>query len=123
MAIDDVFCRFFCLSNNTNIIGFDASAEQTLLTYSWRGKVCELRNAIERAVILGNAEHILGIDLPESIVPSISSPGSGYPVILSTLEESHIRKILQKTSSIQEAADILGIDQATLWRRRKSYGI
>ena len=123
MAIANDFCRFFCLTNNKSIIGFDASAEQALLAYSWPGNVRELRNAIERAVILGNGEYITGIDLPESIVPSSGSPGVGDPVTLSTLEEFHIRKILQKTSSIQEAATILGIDQATLWRRRKSYGI
>ncbi|RPH39394.1 MAG: sigma-54-dependent Fis family transcriptional regulator [Desulfobulbaceae bacterium] len=123
MAIADDFCRFFCLANHKSILGFDASAEQAFLTYSWPGNVRELRNAIERAVILGSGDYITGSDLPESIVPSIGSPGVGDPVTLSTLEESHIRRILQKTSSIQEAAGILGIDQATLWRRRKAYGI
>jgi len=123
MTIADDFCRFFCRTNNKTIIGFDDSAEQALLTYSWPGNVRELRNAIERAVILGNGDYITGSDLPESIVPSIGSPGVGDPVTLSTLEECHIKKILQKTSSIQEAAAILGIDQATLWRRRKTYGI
>ena len=33
------------------------------------------------------------------------------------------RCVLAATQSLQEAADILGIDQATLWRRRKQYGI
>jgi NtrC-family two-component system response regulator AlgB len=123
MDIADDFCRFFCLTNNKTLIGFDASVEQALLTYSWPGNVRELRNAIERAVILGNGDYITGSDLPESIVPSIGCPVVGDPVTLSTLEEFHIKKILQKTSSIQEAAAILGIDQATLWRRRKTYGI
>ncbi|SHO53044.1 sigma-54-dependent transcriptional regulator [Desulfopila aestuarii] len=123
MTIADDFCRYFCRTNNKTIIGFDASAEQALRTYSWPGNVRELRNAIERAVILGNGDFITGSDLPESIVPSMSSPGVGDPVTLSTLEEFHIKRILQKTSSIQEAAAILGIDQATLWRRRKTYGI
>ena len=123
MAIADDFCRFFSLTNHKPILGFDASAGHALLTYSWPGNVRELRNAIERAVILGNGPYITESDLPESIVPSIGSPGVGDPVSLSILEESHIRRILQKTSSIQEAAGILGIDQATLWRRRKAYGI
>lgn len=123
MAIAQDFCKFFCLTNHKNILGFDAAAEMALLAYSWPGNVRELRNAIERAVILGNSDHITENDLPESIVPSVDFPGIGDPVSLSTLEEIHIKKILQNTSSIQEAAGILGIDQATLWRRRKTYGI
>jgi NtrC-family two-component system response regulator AlgB len=39
------------------------------------------------------------------------------------MEEEHIRRVLATTKSLQEAADILGIDQTTLWRRRKKYGI
>ena len=105
------------------MLEFDAGAERALLEYSWPGNVRELRNAIERAVILGNGQQITENDLPENIVPAIGFPGVGDPVPLSTIEEIHIKKILKKTSSIQEAADILGIDQATLWRRRKVYGI
>jgi NtrC-family two-component system response regulator AlgB len=44
-------------------------------------------------------------------------------VTLATLEEAHIRRVLASSKSLQEAADILGIDQATLWRRRKQYGL
>jgi NtrC-family two-component system response regulator AlgB len=39
------------------------------------------------------------------------------------IEENHIRRVLATTKSLQEAADILGIDQATLWRKRKQFGI
>jgi NtrC-family two-component system response regulator AlgB len=44
-------------------------------------------------------------------------------VPLSIIEELHIRRVLANASSLQEAADVLGIDQTTLWRRRKTYGI
>jgi len=117
------FCRFFSLANHKSILGFDEGAERALLEYSWPGNVRELRNAIERAVILGNGDRITEADLPESVVPAVAFPGIGDPVTLATIEESHIRKILKKSTSIQEAAAILGIDQATLWRRRKAYGI
>jgi NtrC-family two-component system response regulator AlgB len=39
------------------------------------------------------------------------------------IEEEHIQRVLADTRSRQEASDILGIDQATLWRRHKQYGI
>ena len=123
MAIAEDFRQFFCLTNHKNITGFDQSAEQALMSYSWPGNVRELRNAIERAVILGTGDHISENDLPESIVPTVGMPMVGDRISLGALEEIHIRKILQNTSSIQEAAAVLGVDQATLWRRRKSYGI
>jgi two-component system, NtrC family, response regulator AlgB len=123
MTIAQDFCSFFCQANHKNMLGFETGAERALLEYSWPGNVRELRNAIERAVILGNGRQITENDLPESIVPSIDFPVVGDPVSLSTIEECHIRRILEKTSSIQEAAGVLGIDQATLWRRRKAYGI
>jgi NtrC-family two-component system response regulator AlgB len=42
---------------------------------------------------------------------------------LDAIEEEHIRRVLAAARSLQEAADILGIDQATLYRRRKQYNI
>jgi NtrC-family two-component system response regulator AlgB len=39
------------------------------------------------------------------------------------VEEAHIRLILASSRSLEEAARVLGIDSATLWRRRKKYGI
>jgi NtrC-family two-component system response regulator AlgB len=44
-------------------------------------------------------------------------------VTLEKLEEAHIRQLLASSKSLEEAARILGIDAATLWRRRKKYGI
>jgi NtrC-family two-component system response regulator AlgB len=42
---------------------------------------------------------------------------------LADLEKQHIRRVLSKTHSLQEAATILGIDQTTLWRKRRQYGL
>ncbi|MBU0507845.1 sigma-54-dependent Fis family transcriptional regulator, partial [bacterium] len=62
-------------------------------------------------------------DLPDNMVPAAGTPAIGDRVPLSTIEELHIRRVMANTSSLQEAADVLGIDQATLWRRRKTYGV
>ena len=83
----------------------------------------ELRNAIERAVILGGGGKIDRSDLPENLCPPKKEPAIGDPVPLSAIEELHVRRVMAATASLQAAADILGIDQATLWRRRKIYGI
>jgi NtrC-family two-component system response regulator AlgB len=39
------------------------------------------------------------------------------------LEEAHLRKVLERTSNLAEAAKVLGIDQATLYRKRKKIGL
>ena len=60
-----------------------------------------------------------------------SGPGSTLPpqikigdrITLETIEELHIRRVLASTSSVQESAEVLGIDKATLWRKRKQFGL
>ncbi|MDQ7784358.1 MAG: sigma-54 dependent transcriptional regulator [Desulfomonilaceae bacterium] len=121
LAMD--FLAHFCRANHKSILGFTDEAERYLTSYRWPGNVRELRNTVERAVILGSGDHIGEVDLPENITPSAGTPAIGDMVPLSTIEELHIRRVIAGTSSLQEAADVLGIDQATLWRRRKIYGI
>jgi len=121
LAMD--FLAYLSRANHKSILGFTEEAEQIFTSYPWPGNVRELRNTIERAVILGGGKRIGKNDLPDNIVPPAGTPGIGDSVPLSTIEELHIRKVMARTSSLQEAADVLGIDQATLWRRRKTYGI
>jgi two-component system, NtrC family, response regulator AlgB len=121
LAMD--FLRHFCRTNHKSILGFNEEASERLRRYAWPGNVRELRNTVERAVILGSGEQIGEKDLPENIAPMASAPAIGDMVPLSIIEELHIRRVLANASSLQEAADVLGIDQTTLWRRRKTYGI
>lgn len=66
----------------------------------------------------------MGIEyLPENITSPEVVPNIGDPISLEAVEELHIRRVLASSRSLQEAAETLGIDQATLWRRRKKYGI
>jgi NtrC-family two-component system response regulator AlgB len=61
--------------------------------------------------------------LPAGIAPDEALPQLGDPVPLKQIEEQHIRRVLAATKSLQEAAAVLDIDQATLWRKRREYGI
>lgn len=123
VAMAKDFLTYFCKVNHKKLMGFTENAEKALVEYNWPGNVRELRNAIERAVILGSGGQLECGDLPYNIGEKSSEQGLGEMVTLARIEELHIRKIIASTSSLQEAADILGIDQATLWRRRKTYGI
>jgi len=114
---------FYGRINHRSFIGFTKEALEALRQYHWPGNVRELSNVIERAAILCRTDRV-GMDcLPANLLSSDSAPNIGDPVPIEKIEEQHIRRILATTKSFEEAADILGIDQATLWRRRKKYGI
>ena len=114
---------FHARSNHRSFLGFTEEALGALTAYRWPGNVRELSNAIERAAILCPADRIgLGC-LPANLRPGDAEVRIGDPVSLDKVEESHIRRVLADSRSLQEAAAVLGIDQATLWRRRKKYGI
>jgi NtrC-family two-component system response regulator AlgB len=114
---------FYGRINHRSFTGFTKEALQALRQYPWPGNVRELSNVIERSAILCRADHIGIACLPANLVADESIPHIGDPVTLEKIEEQHIRRVLASTKSLQDAADILGIDQATLWRRRKKYGI
>lgn len=114
---------FFGKSCHKTLSGFTDEALHLLKSYLWPGNVRELRNVVERAVILCEGNRI-GVDhLPTNVHTAYAAVRIGDPVPLEKIEEEHIRRVLASTRSLQEAADLLGIDQATLWRRRKQYGI
>ncbi|MGE5341649.1 MAG: sigma-54-dependent transcriptional regulator [Candidatus Omnitrophota bacterium] len=114
---------FFGQANHRQFTGFTDEALHHLKTYAWPGNVRELRNTVERMAIFCKTERVGKEYLPEKISGDENLPKLGDPVGLSKIEEIHIRQILTSTPSLQEAAEILGIDQATLWRKRKAYGI
>ena len=114
---------FFARNCHKEFSGFTDRALQLLQNYSWPGNVRELRNVVERAVILSYGDRISIDHLPENMQTPSTAIRIGDPVSLDKIEEEHIRRVLASTRSLQEAAELLGIDQATLWRRRKQYGI
>ena len=123
IALAERLLVFFGRSCHRMSLGFTDEAIHLLRHYSWPGNVRELRNVIERAVILCQTDRIGVNHLPENLRTMDRSVSIGDPIPLDKIEEEHIRRVLATTRSLQEAADILGIDQATLWRRRKQYDI
>jgi NtrC-family two-component system response regulator AlgB len=113
---------FFGAQNHKSFRGFSAEALHALRGYSWPGNIRELRNVVERAAILCPSEFIGIEQLPLSVVPHSQPVRLGDSISLERIEELHIRRVIAASKSLQEAADILGIDQATLWRKRKLYG-
>jgi NtrC-family two-component system response regulator AlgB len=114
---------FYGRIHHRSFSGFTEEAIQMMKRHSWPGNLRELRNIIERASILCRSDRI-GVEyLPGAFSRAEATPAVGDLVSLEKIEEEHIRRVLASTGSLQEAAEVLGIDQATLWRRRKQYGI
>lgn len=90
-----------------------------LRSYSWKGNVRELENVIERAVLLAHGEEIQLHHLPEQF-QNLTAPPPNL-LSLEEMERQHIVKVLRIASDLEEAAALLGIDPATLWRKRKKF--
>jgi len=103
--------------------GFTREAREALLRHLWPGNLRELRNTVERAAILCDRDWIDLEDLPElNTASSEVLPQVGDFVTLETLEQAHIQRVIARTESLGQAARVLGIDKATLYRRRKRTG-
>jgi DNA-binding NtrC family response regulator len=99
-------------------------AMQALINHDWRGNVRELQNAIERAVTLSDERIELG-HLPPKIrdTPVAIRDLAGQTMTLDELERSYILETLDRTGDDKSrAADLLGIDLSTLYRKLKRYG-
>ncbi|HEV3386635.1 MAG TPA: sigma-54 dependent transcriptional regulator [Gemmata sp.] len=98
---------------------FTAEAEAAIQAYSWPGNVRELRNAVERGTILSPGQEIGLEHLPGQLTGAVTKTIEvGAPVTLEELEGEHIRRIVAASSSLDEAAKIMGIDPSTLYRKR-----
>jgi len=117
------FLAGFALQNNKTFAGFTERAVQVMEDHVWPGNVRELRNTVERAVIFCETERVDVEDLGLEQAAGELSPALGKRRSLEAMEEAHIRHIIRTTGSLEEAAKVLEIDIATLWRKRRKYGI
>jgi len=93
--------------------------------YSWPGNIRELRNVIERVVLLsrGGSREIRAQDLPLTASPGIPRLPLGEAVTLADLERHHIGAVLAQANWHQgHAAKVLGISSKTLYRKIREYG-
>jgi NtrC-family two-component system response regulator AlgB len=115
---------FFAAGLGKKVTGFSPAVLNAFSGYAWPGNLRELRNVVERAVILCAGETIELCDLPEEF-GSKPQPGVavGARVTIDALEAEHIRRVLAVSRNLEEAARVLGIDPATLYRKRQKLGL
>jgi NtrC-family two-component system response regulator AlgB len=114
------FLDFFARQIRRPTPELSSSALGVLLSYAWPGNIRELRNVMERAMILWPSQIIE----PEAFPEYLAAKAAAMPVLggnysLERIEREHILRVLARTATLEEAAQILGIDSSTLWRKRK----
>jgi DNA-binding NtrC family response regulator len=110
-------------------LGLSPDTERSLSAYPWPGNVRELANCIERALLLARGRSVTVEDLPEKVrdYRQLSVPAVGVePSELVALEEVERRYILRVLEAVHgnksRAAQVLGLDRKTLYRRLERYG-
>lgn len=120
------FVAIFTMKMNKKVASIHPDCTTALKQYQWNGNIRELKNVIERAVILANGNELLLEDLPVDIqVQSSAQKGKQLSAFsMASVEKLHIQKILNHTQGNKaEAARLLEIGIATLYRKVEEYKI
>lgn len=111
------------------ITGYSREVLGILTNYPWPGNIRELRNIIERSVLLCDqgeigVQHLKGGLRIAKAAPAIVPESAVADVSLAEVEAAHIRSVLANNGGrLTEAAKILGINRSTLRAKMKKYGI
>jgi two-component system NtrC family response regulator len=121
------FVPEFCHKLNTKHKQPSEAFLKMLCQYSWPGNIRELRNVIERSVILSSDDSLQVESLPQEIREPVKQTNADKTISafdLASAEKLHIQKILNHTSGNKtEAARLLNIGLTTLYRKIEDYGI
>ncbi len=121
------FVRQFAQRYGKHIRAISDRALELLRNHAWVGNVRELRNVIERAVIVAADDTLRAEHLPDELrgeEAALAERPQGALLALAELEARHIARVLAHTrGQIGAAAEILGIHRNTLTRKMKEYGL
>jgi len=121
------FVRQFAERYGKQVRAISDRALDLLRNHAWVGNVRELRNVIERAVIVAAGDTLRAEHLPDELrgeEASLPDRPQGALLTLAELEARHIARVLAHTNGqIGAAAEVLGIHRNTLTRKMKEYGL
>jgi two-component system NtrC family response regulator len=117
------FVQAYAAKVNTQVTGYTADFLENLEAYNWPGNIRELKNVIERAVILCDGNELDTSLLPYEFATSPQKANTSS-FDLAVIEQQHIQRVLAHTQGNRaEAARLLNIGIATLYRKLKEYGL
>ncbi|HTA93755.1 MAG TPA: sigma-54 dependent transcriptional regulator [Polyangiaceae bacterium] len=123
------YLEHFAAQSQKDVRSLDPEAAERLSAYAWPGNVRELANCLERAVALTRNESIGSADLPEKIrnyrtshvLVAATDPSELVP--LEEVEKRYILRVLEAVGGNKTlAAQVLGLDRKTLYRKLDRYG-
>jgi len=107
-------------------VRLSGAAEQELLTRSWPGNVRQLRNVLERALLLSDHSTLDPADMTDAGAATPPSAGAGPTsrLTLAEAERRHIEAVLrEERGAVASAAEVLGLSRSALYERIKKHGI
>jgi DNA-binding NtrC family response regulator len=121
------FLKLYAKAQDKTIEGFSDEAMDILINYEFPGNIRELENIIERAVALCSDSLIIPKHLPQELEQYSFKVYRQHGKRLPTLEENELDYILwvlkQANGNKTRAAEILGIDRVSLWRKLKRWDL
>jgi transcriptional regulator with PAS, ATPase and Fis domain len=124
-ALAQFFLNVFSTKTNNAVTGMSKEFLEHLQQHNWKGNIRELKNIIERAVILADSSELTLENLPLELQAANFNPQKTLSTFdLSSVEKSHIQKVLLYTKGNKtEAAKLLNIGLTTLYRKIEEYGL
>jgi two-component system NtrC family response regulator len=121
--IADFYLKVFSAKGSKRIIGMSREFLDRLQQHEWKGNIRELKNVIERAVILSDGPELTLDNLPADLqVAGNKSTGLLSAFDLASVEKLHIQRVLNHTRGNKtEAARLLNIGLTTLYRKIEEY--
>jgi two-component system NtrC family response regulator len=117
------FAKMFAAKISKRNVELSAEYLEKLKLHQWKGNIRELKNVIERSVILSESEQLECDSLPYEIMHPVSNH-AGSVFDLAVVEKNHIRKVLAHTKGNKtEAARLMNIGLTTLYRKLEEYRI
>jgi DNA-binding NtrC family response regulator len=105
-------------------VSLDPEAVTTLREYRWPGNIRELRNVLERAVLLSRRDVLSWQDLRFDAPTSPGPPPDDAHLTLAQLERAHIDRVLQEERGhVEQAARRLGVPRSSLYEKIRRYGL
>lgn len=119
------FLKLFAQKNNQHIDSMTKEFSEHLQNHHWKGNIRELKNVIERAVILAGGPQLTADSLPVELQINQNNQQSGISAFnLASIEKLHIQRVLNHTKGNKtEAARLLNIGLTTLYRKIEEYKI
>ncbi|MBA3316136.1 MAG: sigma-54 dependent transcriptional regulator [Planctomycetota bacterium] len=133
----DHFMKELSVRYQKEVRGFSRAARQALLSYDWPGNIRQLRNSVERMLVLDVDGLLDADDLPDEVAALVRPEEDDRPVTegpagadtligrpLEEVEKYYMQRALEITNGKrEEAANMLGIGERTLYRKIKEYDL